>query len=82
MTAREILSAALADAASAMLLVHNHPSGAPEPSAADVRMTESVAAAAEVVGVPLLDHVVVTAAGDYCSMLEAGLLIGTGADSR
>ncbi|MEQ9323986.1 MAG: DNA repair protein RadC [Polyangiaceae bacterium] len=76
-TAREILSAALADAASAFLLVHNHPSGSPEPSAADVRMTESVAQASEVVGVPLLDHVVVTAAGDYCSLLEAGLLVGT-----
>lgn len=75
-TAREILSAALADAASAFLLVHNHPSGSPEPSPADVRMTEAVAQAAEVVGVPLLDHVVLTAAGDYCSMLEAGLLVG------
>ncbi|HHH28545.1 MAG TPA: DNA repair protein, partial [Polyangiaceae bacterium] len=80
-TAREILSAALADAASAFLLVHNHPSGSPEPSSADVRMTASVAEASAVVGVPLLDHVVVTAAGDYCSMLEAGLLVGPGSES-
>lgn len=72
-SAREILSLALADAASAFILVHNHPSGSPEPSPEDVAMTRAVVRAASVVGVPLLDHVVI-GAGAATSMLEAGLL--------
>ncbi len=72
--AREILRAALSDAASGFVLVHNHPSGEPTPSPADVEMTRAVAAAADVVGVPLLDHVIVTASGAYASLLDAGLI--------
>ncbi len=74
-TAREVLSAALSEAASAFLLVHNHPSGAAIPSAEDIEMTRAIAAAADIVGVPLLDHVIVTAAEHaYCSLLDDGLL--------
>ena len=73
-TAREILRCALGDAASAIVLAHNHPSGDPTPSAEDAAMTRAVAHAAEVVGVPVLDHVVVTASGSYASLLERGLL--------
>jgi DNA repair protein RadC len=69
-TAREILGIALADAATGFVLVHNHPSGSPTPSEADIEMTQAVSLAADIVGVPLLDHVVVTASGDYCSMLD------------
>jgi DNA repair protein RadC len=73
-TAREILRCALGDAASAIVLAHNHPSGDPTPSDEDAAMTRAVARAAEVVGVPVLDHVVVTASGEYVSLLERGLL--------
>ena len=73
-TAREILAAALADAASAIILVHNHPSGSARPSEADVEMTRAVARAADIVGVPLLDHVVVIADGSYVSLLDEGVL--------
>ncbi|HZO14441.1 MAG TPA: DNA repair protein RadC [Polyangiaceae bacterium] len=73
-SAREILGAALSDGASGFVLVHNHPSGSPEPSDEDVSMTAIVAEAADIVGVPLLDHVVVTASGAYTSMLDEGLL--------
>jgi DNA repair protein RadC len=73
-TSREVLCAALSDAASAFILVHNHPSGSPRPSAADIHMTQEVARAADVVGVPLLDHVIVTASGAYCSLLDEELL--------
>ncbi len=72
-SARDVLRAAIGDAASGFVLVHNHPSGDPTPSAEDVKMTEAVARAAAVVGVPLVDHVVV--AGDlHASMLELGYL--------
>ena len=71
--ARDILRAALTDAASAFVLVHNHPSGDPRPSPEDVAMTAAVARAATVVGVPLVDHVVVSD-GRHASMLELGVL--------
>jgi len=57
------LRLALRAAASGFVLVHNHPSGDPSPSREDVVFTQRVAAAAAVVGVPLLDHVVVAAGG-------------------
>jgi DNA repair protein RadC len=71
--ARDILRAAVGDAASGFVLVHNHPSGDPTPSREDVAMTLSLARAAEVVGVPLLDHVVI-AIGGHVSLLERGWL--------
>jgi DNA repair protein RadC len=73
-TARDILRAALADAASSILLVHNHPSGDPRPSMEDLAMTRMVAEAAEVVGTPLVDHVILGAGGKYASMLDLGIL--------
>ena len=57
------LRVALRAAASGFVLVHNHPSGDPSPSREDISFTRHVAAAAAVVGMPLLDHVVVARAG-------------------
>jgi DNA repair protein RadC len=54
---------ALRAAASGFVLVHNHPSGDPTPSAEDIEFTHRVAAAAAIVGTPLLDHVVVARGG-------------------
>jgi DNA repair protein RadC len=73
LTARDVLRPALRDAASAIVLVHNHPSGDPTPSTEDIEMTRLVAMACEVVGVPLLDHVVV-ARGGAASLFELGVL--------
>jgi len=56
----EALRAALRTAASAFVLVHNHPSGDPTPSREDAIFTHRVAEGAVVIGVPLLDHVIVT----------------------
>ena len=61
--AADPLRIALRASATAFVLVHNHPSGDATPSAHDVVLTREVAAAAVVVGVPLLDHVVVTTDG-------------------
>ncbi len=71
--ARDPLRLALREAASAFILVHNHPSGDPTPSKEDVEFTERVARAADVVGTPLLDHVIV-ARGGYTSMLDRSIL--------
>ena len=73
LTPRDVLRPALRDGASAVILVHNHPSGEPTPSGEDVEMTRAVVAACEVVGVPLLDHVVV-ARGGASSLLELGVI--------
>ncbi len=59
--------------ASAMVLVHNHPSGNKMPSSADKELTERLLVGLACVGVVLLDHVIVSH-GDYYSFLEHGLL--------
>lgn len=73
LTPPDVLRPALRDAASSIILVHNHPSGDPTPSPEDVQMTRAVAMACDLVGVPLLDHVVVARQG-ASSLLELGLL--------
>jgi DNA repair protein RadC len=72
-TARDILRVALRAGASAMILVHNHPSGDPKPSVSDARLTVEVARAAKLVGTPLLDHVIV-AGETHASLFSMGLL--------
>lgn len=55
---REVLNAVLRNDGSAFALVHNHPSGDPTPSPADIRATERVAGAARIVDLRLVDHLV------------------------
>lgn len=56
---REVFGPALRVRACAVVVAHNHPSGDPEPSVEDRGVTERLLAAGELVGVPLLDHLVV-----------------------
>jgi len=56
-----VLRAVLTSHAAGFILAHNHPSGDPSASPEDVRVTAALAAAATIVGVPMLDHVIVTA---------------------
>jgi DNA repair protein RadC len=56
---REIVKRALELAASAIIMVHNHPSGDPTPSRADLEMTKQVVAALSAVGITVHDHVIV-----------------------
>lgn len=70
---REVFRAAVAEHAAAIILVHNHPSGDPTPSAEDRRVTRDLARAGEILGIPVLDHVVI-GDGRYLSFVEAGLL--------
>jgi len=69
---RDPLRVMLREGASAFVLVHNHPSGDPTPSAEDLRFTAQIAAAAEIVATPLIDHVVIGSPG-YVSLMNAGL---------
>jgi len=70
---REILKRALLCNAAGVILYHNHPSGDPSPSREDREFTRRLATAADLLGIRLLDHLVVSAAGSV-SFREAGLL--------
>ncbi len=68
---REVFRVALREAAAALVLVHNHPSGDPTPSHEDRVVTTRLARAGEILGVRVLDHVIVAESG-YCSLRELG----------
>jgi DNA repair protein RadC len=68
---REVFRPAVRAAAAAIVLVHNHPSGDPTPSAEDVEVTRRLVSAGEVVGIRVVDHVVVADAG-FHSFQESG----------
>jgi len=77
--AREVFREAISASAAYLVLVHNHPSGDPKPSADDIRTTKEIRQAGEVVGIQLLDHVIVGKPSDlhpcgYVSFKECGLL--------
>lgn len=70
---REVIKEALNLSAASVVLVHNHPSGNPEPSEEDKRVTKLLKSACQVVGVNVLDHVII---GDktYFSFSDSGIL--------
>ena len=70
---REVVKRALDLQATALILVHNHPSGDPTPSRADIEMTQEVKAAAQVLGIVLHDHVII-GNGRHLSFRREGLL--------
>jgi DNA repair protein RadC len=70
---REVFRAAIAEAAAGIIVVHNHPSGDPTPSAEDRAVTQQLVAAGRLLDLPLYDHVII--AGDrFVSFATAGLL--------
>ncbi|WP_147613110.1 JAB domain-containing protein [Treponema pectinovorum] len=69
----EIFSEALKEHASGIILSHNHPGGCPEPSREDVSTTRSLCKAANILGLAVLDHIIITK-NSYFSFLEHGLL--------
>ena len=69
---REVFAAAVTERAAALILVHNHPSGDPAPSADDRAVTRQLTAAGEVLGIPVLDHVII-GDGRYVSLVEVGV---------
>lgn len=70
---REVFTPALRAAAAGMVLVHNHPSGDPDPSPEDHEVTRRLVAVGDLVGIRVLDHVVI-GDGRYVSFLERGWL--------
>jgi DNA repair protein RadC len=70
---REVFRDAIVQRAASLVLVHNHPSGDPEPSGEDLRVTQQLVRAGDEVGIPVVDHVIV-AASAYVSLAARGRL--------
>lgn len=70
---REVFRTAVKKSACSMIVVHNHPSGNPEPSAADVDVTRRLVEVGELLGISILDHIIV-GDGVFVSLKERKLL--------
>jgi DNA repair protein RadC len=71
---RELFREAVRCAAASVVVAHNHPSGDPTPSGADIQLTRRLLKAGDVLGIEVLDHVVVGDGGAWESMRERGLM--------
>ena len=70
---REVFRIAIKEAAAAVILIHNHPSGQLKPSDEDLSITRQLVAAGELIGIPVRDHIII-AGSQYISLKEAGHL--------
>lgn len=71
---RELFKDAVRASAASVVVVHNHPSGDPTPSGADIQLTRRLVKAGDVLGVEVLDHVVIGDGGVHASMRDLGLM--------
>lgn len=71
---RELFKEAVRVSAASVVVVHNHPSGDPTPSGADLQLTRRLVRAGEVLGIEVLDHVVIGDGGAHVSLREMGVL--------
>lgn len=70
---REVFKMALQYNAAAVVLVHNHPSGDPEPSRDDISVTQKIFQAGQVMEIPILDHIII-GDGTFTSLCELGYI--------
>jgi len=73
--AREVFRAAVIAGASAVVLMHNHPSGDPTPSEADIKVTRDLIRAGQLLKIEVLDHVIV-GQGKESSLRQLGFFFG------
>jgi DNA repair protein RadC len=62
---REVFAGPLKDRAATVIIAHNHPSGEAEPSKEDIATTRQLMAAGQILGVPVYDHIIISAKGHY-----------------
>lgn len=77
--AREVFKVAIQAGCAALVLVHNHPSGDPSPSAEDIKLTRQLVQAGQVIGIKVLDHIIIgrkhgVKSRDFLSLREGGLV--------
>jgi DNA repair protein RadC len=70
---REVFRPAILEPAAGIILLHNHPSGNPEPSGEDVQITRQLVEASKIIGIPIHDHIII-AGSSYTSFAEKGLM--------
>lgn len=70
---RETFRAAIAEGCNSVILIHNHPSGDPEPSDDDIRITRSLVDAGRIIGIRVLDHLII-AKNSYRSLKDTGII--------
>jgi len=71
---RELFKEAVRHSAASVVIVHNHPSGDPTPSGADIQLTRRLVKAGDVLGIEVLDHVIIGDGGDHASLRDLGLM--------
>jgi DNA repair protein RadC len=71
---REVFRAAVVAGAAALVLMHNHPSGEPQPSEADIKVTRDLIRAGQLLKIEVLDHVIV-GKPNHCSLRELGYFL-------
>ena len=70
---REVFKSVLLSSAASIAVVHNHPSGTPEPSADDISITKRLKEAGNFLGIPVIDHIII-GNGSYLSLFEKNYL--------
>lgn len=70
---REIFKAAIENSAASIILLHNHPSGNPDPSNEDILITHQIVEAGKIMGIPVYDHIII-AGNNYTSFVERRLI--------
>ncbi len=70
---REVYADAITDRAAAIICIHNHPSGNPEPSSEDITVTRQLSEAGKILGISLLDHLIYTK-GKVTSLRSLGYI--------
>lgn len=70
---REVFADPISDRAAAILVAHNHPSGQLEPSEEDITITKRLSEVGNILGIPLLDHLILGPRGGYFSFVESNI---------
>ncbi|MFQ5444449.1 MAG: RadC family protein, partial [Nitrospinales bacterium] len=70
---REVMIPAIKESAASIVMIHNHPSGDPSPSQADIEITHRLTKTGEIVGIKLLDHIII-GGDDFYSFADQGMI--------
>lgn len=74
MSSRSIFTRALLCSAASIIIAHNHPSGDPSPSQADLSVTEKIKKGGALLDIPVIDHLIIASDSSYFSFKENGLI--------